>query len=303
MIWSVAQIRKEDAVRMIELVPVEFIGELSLNGHYMLGAFGRYVNSGGKDLIAPAVGGALCFSIDQELEEGPFCRIDYIRVDDAYRNDGCAKALITNLVRFCNQAGVCDFYCDIPSSAEYDRAVSFFTDCGFVIECRDRYSFNSTLSEWTDKIPELHDMEQVETVFGDQLSDKRFEATLIEFLKLFGEQAIGSMVIDKSGYDERTSLFVKANNSVIGCILSEVSDDGSIRPYRVLLSPELDEEERDELAEKIALEAILRAEEFFDADTQISFECLQHETSAIVSKCFPEAEPVIVRRAYIRIEG
>lgn len=134
----------ETTVKAYEhMIAPEQLYPLDRPGHYCLGAVAE---KDGKETAA----GILVFDISEGSvgeESAIAAQIQWLYVEEDFRNQGIGNELMTELYRILNQAEIFPVLCDIPFPEEYNELCAFLEDWGFAFSLIDKYEFRTTLEK------------------------------------------------------------------------------------------------------------------------------------------------------------
>lgn len=276
----------ETTVKAYEhMITPEQLYPLDRPGHYCLGAV---TEKDGKETAA----GILVFDISEGMigdESAIAAQIQWLYVEEDFRNQGIGNALMTELYRILNQAEVFPVLCDIPFPEEYNELCAFLEGWGFTFRLIDKYEWKTTLENLkqnknfagkkiTGQVISLEDLKPVEwNQLHKLLQDEPQVLEILQTKDLYEPQI--SCVCWKN--EKIQSLFLVcrgAEDQLIPELLLGFPTSSSADIYQMLLY------------------ALDRAEKNYPAHTQVLISCHTASSANLIAYLFPDAQPELVRR-------
>ncbi len=267
------------------MVPPEQLYPLDEPGHYCLGAVDE------KDGELTAVG-ILIFDVlegTNGIDLDIAAVLNWLYVEEAYRGQGYGNALMEELYRILNDAGIYPLICDVPFPAEYNRLCAFLENWGLEFTLVDKFEFRTTLGEVrrnkhfegkkpTGKVISMADMTAQEWKNLKKVLVK--EPMHLEFLENphFYDGELSCVYC--SG-DQVQAIFVVRSykdSILIPELLMGFTSGSSAQLYQLLLY------------------ALEKTDGEFGDDAQILVCCQSAGSAALIDGLFPDAEPELVRR-------
>ena len=281
----IIQITETTAKAYEHMIISEQLYPLNRPGHYCLGAV---VNTDGKEEAA----GILVFDVSEgiiDAESRIAAQIQWLYVEESYRNQGIGNELMTELYRILNQSEVYPVICDIPFPEEYNELCAFLEDWGFSFRLIDKYEFVTTLG----------DLRQNKNFAGKKATNqitslsalKPADWTQLRKLLLEEPQILDALQV-KDLYESQISCVCWKNEKIQAIFLVRNSSDEHLIPELLLGFPSSTSAE----IYQLLLYAIEKAEKIYPDHTTVTVTCQTVGTANLIAYLFPDAQPELVRR-------
>ena len=216
-------------------------------------------------------------------------QLQWLYVEEDFRNQGIGNELMTELYRILNQAEVFPVLCDIPFPEEYNELCAFLEDWGFTFGLIDKYEFRTTLENLkqnknfagkkvTGQVASLEDLKSADwNQLRKLLQDEPQVLEILQTKDLY-EPQISCVCWKKDKIQAMLLVRNVADDQLIPELLLGFSTSSSAEIYQLLLN------------------AIDKAGKKYPAHTQILVSCQTAESANLIAYLFPDAQPELVRR-------
>lgn len=279
-------ITKENSAAFENLVPPELLYPPDTPGRYCLGALRQ-------DGEGSTAAGVLVFEVVEDAGTGvpvTAAVIRWLYVAQESRRLGMADALMEELYRVLNAAGVGYVRCDVPFPEEYNLLCAFLESWGLTFGLTDSYEITAALCRFASH-PSFGQKPQTAFVrrVGD-LEDALWRTVVGKAEKCEGRPP--ELATDKEAYDNDVSCAWVDGRMVTALFL--VRRDGGGRLIPVLLR-NFGEGGAQSIYALLCF-AMHTAMEKYGPDVPVHVECLTKEAADLIAYFFPGAQPPLVRR-------
>jgi len=277
----------ENKVLFEKLVPNKIFEQINVPGHFGLAAI--LENHDGK-----YAAGVLVFDVDEGTngeENLTAAIIKWFYVAEDFRKNGVADELMAEFFRVMDDAGIEHIICDVPMPEEYDFLCAYLEEWDFDFTIVNIYEITSELGEILQK-----------PVFRGATASSKTIA-LKEVPKLPFRQFIDSMkkrsdvlniiTSNASDYDLDVSCAYMNGSTVEGAMLFKAYASGELE----LLFMRANSNAQKSMADMLLFAAHSAAKKY-PPETQVRIVCRIDAASSVISKLFPDRQPLLVRRGY-----
>jgi GNAT superfamily N-acetyltransferase len=270
------------------LIPPDIYGRIAEEDRF---AFGAIWEDEDDDFAA----GALVFSVDtgsNGVEDLTAATIQWLYIAEDFRCKGIAEALMRELFRVLEGAGVAHLLCDIPVPEEYDELCAYLESWGFEVDLTDVYEAEITLKELLDH-----------PVFAGLPSPAGFlppaKISPVYFRKYMANAlekpyVLDSLDINADSYEKNISCVQMVGGEVQGALLLKNRPSGNLEALYLRGTDS-------EAVLNMIRFSVHAASRSYPPDTKVHIVCRMAATAAILDKLFPHLRPLLVRRAYYSV--
>ncbi|MEG1108935.1 MAG: GNAT family N-acetyltransferase [Oscillospiraceae bacterium] len=275
-----------------KLVPEAVFEKLGSPETFALGAI--FEDEEGK-----AAAGALFFEVDSGSngsENLTVAVIKWLYVAKEFQRKGVADALMEEFFRIMDEAGLEHALCDIPMPEEYNFLCAYLEAWGFDFTLTNIYEITAELSEILAN-PLFHEPPTTNSVKKlSEIPDYYFRGFVNEMKKLADVPDFLTSAI--SDYDTEVSCGFMSGKELIGAMLVKKSPATGLEV--VLMRAVSDVKE---VMANLLLFAGAAAGKKYPPETPVKIVCRNNAAAGLLSKLFPNAQPLLVRRGYYNNEG
>lgn len=246
-----------------------------------------------KDDGEKEVAGVLVFSADEGsvgTEEWIAATIQWLYVEPDYRGTQTADRLMESFWDVMDKSGIEHILCDIPFPEEYNQLCAYLEDWGFQFFLMDRYELTVPLQKF-EEIRALHGTPSSHVRPLRQITQADFNLFLPRILELPG--VFQQLPTSVSAYDGDVSCVCMSRTGIEGALLVRKAAEGLLE---ILLLRALSQPQKN-MAE-LSCFAMRAAENKYPPDTMVHIDCRTDASADVLSKLFPDAQPLLVRRGY-----
>ncbi len=235
--------------------------------------------------------GTLVFLPDMlEDEDGrkSVAELNWLYVDEEYRNMGVGRLLMETFAKVVNNTGIHGVICDVPLDSEYDELVTYLADWGFIFSPMDKNEF---VLDWDDiqYHPILGKRAKTPHVTSLGSLPKGMLETSLRMLQI---KEWSELSVDE--FDPKMSGIYFDGNTAEGIFLIRKDPDNM---YELLLLKVRDDlEKKAEIIKELLFHAKNMIPDDEKEDLSIYVIIRSLKGAELWDALFPEEEPALVRR-------
>ncbi|MEG2138777.1 MAG: GNAT family N-acetyltransferase [Oscillospiraceae bacterium] len=274
------------------LVPSELFGQLEEPGLFALGA----IDQEGTD---EAVAGVLFFEVDSGsngTEDLTAAVIKWIYVAAEFQNKGVGDALMTEFFRIMDESELEHALCDLPMSTEYNFLCAYLEAWGFAFTLVNVYEMTVMLSRILEN-PLFHARRPSTGVLPlKDVPDYHFRSFMTDMKSV--PDVPDFLTANSLDYDAEVSCGFLSGKALLGVLLvrSNAAKELEIVLLRAVSNVK-------EVMANLLLFAGAAAGKKYPPETPVKIVCRNNAAAGLLSKLFPNAQPLLVRRGYYNNEG
>lgn len=239
------------------------------------------------------VAGVLVFSADKGsvgTEEWLAATIQWLYVEPEYRGTQTANRLMESFWDVMDKSGIEHILCDIPFPEEYNRLCAYLESWGFRFFLMERYLLTVPLQKFKE-IHTLHGSYSSRVRPLRQVTQADFNLFLPRILELPG--VFQQLPTSLSAYEGDVSCVCMGSTGIEGALLvrKAAEDLLELLLLRSLFQPQ-------KIMAELSSFALRAAENKYPPDIMVQIDCRSGASADVLSKLFPNAQPLLVRRGY-----
>jgi len=272
------------------LIPAEQYAELDMPGQFALGAIG-------EDDRGQYAAGVLLFAVQEGVHEAGSdiaAELRWLYVAEECRRQGAADALMGELLRILDAAGITALLCDLPMDNDCDLLCLYLEAWGFRFRHMDRFVCSTTLGELLEN-PFFRQRHSTPV-----LPLSGFHAnTLVQSVRKYTE--LPFVLQDLEAYlpqcDQDVSCGIWNRSSVEGLTLVRKLGGGGLE---LLLCRSKSQQIRQVM--DMLLFAAGQAAKKYPPETTVRIDCRIGAAADLIAYFLPQAVPPMIRRGVLAIE-